>query len=545
MKTIHLKITLIAGSCFLLLFIALLVTIYLEMNHTVVPLNKNLTQQVVNARSDQIDYWFNQRIGEIDMLASLASDHHWTRDELLQEIDKFEAKKQVEYESIRVVDIHGNSWSTRDKPFSILNRPYYRKLLLNSDSNYVVSNPIVSKANAAEIVVILYRVNPSVNDEVAYIAAAVSVKKMKEIAQDVMLYDQSGQLIIDCRELGEGDGAEDAADKKNMSVFEAPIQNVEGWKLVLEVPNSSLSLAVIKTQRTALLVGVLIGSAFIVFLMLLASSIIRPIQSLRQVMENVQNGNQTIRADVTRSDEIGDLGRSFNDMLVQLYAVEQDRKEMELRLIHEQIKPHFLYNTLDTIQWMATEHGADNVVEMVEALSAYFRLGLGTGSPYILLDQELYHVESYLHIQGVRYEEILDYELRYDEKLAQCQVVRFMLQPLVENAIYHGIKPLGDQKCKISITAYKQVDYLVIKVENNGVMIPEEKLEQMNQALLDDKYDRSATGFGLYSVNHRIRLAYGVPYGLAVKSEDGITVMVIRIPLDGEWNEDVEDCHRR
>lgn len=369
----------------MLLFVALLVTIYFEMNHTVVPLNKNLTQQVVTARSDQIDYWFNQRIGEIDMLASLASDHHWTRDELLQEINKFEAKKQVEYESIRVVDIHGDSWSARDKPFSILNRPYYRKLLLNSDSNYVVSNPIVSKANAAEIVVILYRVNPSVNDEVAYIAAAVSVKKMKEIAQDVMLYDQSGQLIIDCRELGEGDGADDAADKKNISVFEAPIQNVEGWKLVLEVPNSSLSLAVIKTQRTALLVGVLIGSAFIVFLMLLASSIIRPIQSLRQVMENVQNGNQTIRADVTRSDEIGDLGRSFNDMLVQLYAVEQDRKEMELRLIHEQIKPHFLYNTLDTIQWMATEHGADNVVEMVEALSAYFRLGLAQAVPTFCL----------------------------------------------------------------------------------------------------------------------------------------------------------------
>lgn len=92
----------------MLLFVALLVTIYLEMNHTVVPLNKNLTQQVVTARSDQIDYWFNQRIGEIDMLASLASDHQWTRDELLQEFDKFEAKKQVEYESIRVVDIHGN-----------------------------------------------------------------------------------------------------------------------------------------------------------------------------------------------------------------------------------------------------------------------------------------------------------------------------------------------------------------------------------------------------------------------------------------------------
>jgi two-component system sensor histidine kinase YesM len=251
-------------------------------------------------------------------------------------------------------------------------------------------------------------------------------------------------------------------------------------------------------------------------------------------MKDVQKGNRVIRADESHNDEIGDLGRSFNEMLVQLYQSEQEKKEMELRLVHEQIKPHFLYNTLDTIQWMAIDYGADNIVEMIEALSTYFRLGLGKGDPYIPLEQELYHVESYLHIQCVRYEEILDYELQYDEELLSCNVIRFMLQPLVENAIYHSIKPLGDQKCTISIHAFKQGQNMIITVENDGLGIPQTKVDQINQALLEDKQNSTATGFGLYSVNHRIRLACGLNYGLQVACRDGLTTMKIILPLEWE-----------
>lgn len=538
MISIQRKITIYAGSCFLLLFLALLAAIYMEMNHTVVPLNKSLTQQVVNARSDQINYWFDQRIVEIEMLASLASDHQWTRDTLLEEINKFEAKKQEEYESIRVVDRKANSWSSYDQPFSILNRAYYHRMI-ESNASYVVSNPILSRANGAEIVVILYRIEPSVNEEVAYIAAAVSIQKMKEIAQDISLYDRSGQLIVDCRPAEHAStdaGQEDSISlaRKDVSVFEAPIERVPGWKLVLEVPSSELSLAIVKTQRTALLVGILIGGVFIVLLTLLASSIIRPIQSLRRVMRNVQEGDQRVRADEGRADEIGDLGRSFNEMLVQMYRSEQEKKEIELRLVHEQIKPHFLYNTLDTIQWMARDYGADNVVGMVEALSTYFRLGLGAGEPFIPLEQELEHVESYLHIQSVRYEEIMEYEMECEEGLLSYPVIRFMLQPLVENAIYHGIKPLGDRRSFIRIAAERVENQLVIKVENNGMMIPAEKLARINQALRMDVYDSSATGFGLYSVNHRIRLAHGERYGLEVSSLDQVTRMILHIPFEEE-----------
>lgn len=532
MNSIQKKLLLYAGSCFTLLFLALLVAIYMEMNHTVIPLNKSLTQQVLDARSDQINYWFNQRIGEIDTLAALAADHQWSREQLLQETHRLERRKQEEYESIRVVDTHAFSWGMEDKPFSILNRSYYQHLI-ESKADYVVSHPIVSKANGAEIVVILYRIQPVKNEQVAYIAAGVSLEKMKEIAEDIALYDQLGKLIVggmDEPAAQEAAGCSHSGGCDGISVFEAPIDSAKGWKIVLEVPNSELSVAVVRTQRTALIVGSLLGLIFILLLMMLLTSIIRPIQALRQVMKNVQQGNQHIRADESRRDEIGDLAHSFNEMLVQLYRSEQEKQEIELKLVHEQIKPHFLYNTLDTIQWMALEYGADNIVEVVEALSTYFRLSLGRGETYISLEQELYHVESYLQIQCVRYEEILDYELGYEEEIAQCQVIRFMLQPLVENAIYHGIKPLEGRRCTISIQACSTGDQLVIQVANDGLPIPSDKLVRINQMLMEDRQDGAVTGFGLYSVNHRIRMLYGKGNGLKISSSEEMTTMTIRLP---------------
>ncbi len=525
----------------MLLFLALLATIYMEMNHTVIPLNKSLTQQVLDARSDQIDYWFKQRISEIDTLAALASDHQWSRQQLLQETHRLEMRKREEYESIRVVDLKAYSWGISGKPFSIMNRPYYQHLI-ESKAQYVVSHPIVSKANGVEIVVILYPIQPRANDEVAYIAAGVSLEKMKAIAHNISLYDQLGQLIVNGADEpgGEPDNESiyqrQASDHK-ASLFEAPIGSVRGWKLVLEVPHSELSLALVRTQRTALFIGGLLGAVFIVLLMALLSSIIRPIQALRQVMKNVQQGNQHIRADESRNDEIGDLARSFNEMLVQLYRSRQEKQDIELRLVHEQIKPHFLYNTLDTIQWTAQEYGADNIVEMIEALSTYFRLSLGNEEPFISLDQELQHVESYLYIQCVRYQDILDYELNYEESLLPCGVIRFMLQPLVENAIYHGIKPLGGHRCTIAIRAYRDKDRLLIHVENNGLPIPPDKLTRINQALREDLHDSKAAGFGLYSVNHRIRLLCGKSYGLTIRSSEALTSMTIQLPCQIQESE--------
>ncbi|UNK19464.1 histidine kinase [Paenibacillus sp. N3/727] len=528
MHSIQRKITLYAGGCFLLLFLALLGSIYIEMERTVVPLNESLTQQIVNARSEQISYWFQQRIGEVEMLATLASDHHWTREELLRESRKLEQRRGHDYESIRIVDLKGNSWTPDSKSFSILTRDYYKELI-SSDAPYVVSNVIVSRANEAEIVVILYRVGPLVNEDTAYIAAAVPIGKMKEIAQDILVYDGRGWLIVN----SEFPELEDS--RANMATFTASIAGVPGWKLIFQVPKSQLTQGMTKTQRSALMVGTVVGIFFLILVLLLGSSIAKPIQALRQLMRQVEDGDWSVRSNDKRRDEIGELGRSFNQMLIKLYQSQQEKKELELQMIHEQIKPHFLYNTLDTIQWMAASHDAHDVVDIVESLSTYFRLGLSSGSQFVTLEQEFQHVESYLNIQCVRYDDILDYELSYDKHLEQQQIIRFILQPLVENAIYHGIKPLTNQKSKISIRAYERGDQLIVTAQNNGVDIPKSRLASLQETLRNGKKDRNEEiGFGLYSVSHRIKLAYGELYGLQISSGQGITCMTINIPLGGD-----------
>lgn len=514
-----------------MLFIALMFAIYIEMERTVVPLNMSLTQQIVNARSEQISYWFKQRIGEIELLAANGIDHSLNRADMLQEVNKLVARRPDEYESIRIVDHNGWSWSGDDEPFSIVEREYYKRLLI-TEAPYVVSNVIESHAsNHAEIVVILYRVSPLRSEDVAYIAAAVPIGKMKEIADDIYVYDGMGRLMVDQEKHSEKQISVHA-DSHDMSTFTSEIAQVPDWKLVFEVPKSQLSQSIIQTQRSVAIIGCCIGMFFLLLLLLLAKSIVKPIRNLQQQMSKVETGDWSIRAHEQQRDEIGDLSKSFNQMMTRLYHYEHEKKEMELRLIQEQIKPHFLYNTLDTIQWQAGAHGADDVVEMVESLSTYFRLGLGNGNQYVTLEQEFHHVESYLHIQCVRYEDILEYELLYEEHLGQERIVRFLLQPLVENAIYHGIKPVADRKSKISIRAYEVERELHIVVENNGVDIPEGRLEVIRAALSSSKWKRGELGFGLYSVNHRLKLAYGELYGLRVSSGNGLTKMEIHVPKE-------------
>lgn len=535
MNSIQRKITYYTGGCFLLLFLALLGAIYLEMERTVVPLNQSLTQQIVNARSDQISYWFQQRTGEIETLATLTSDHQWTRDELLLESRKLEQRRLHDYESIRIVNHNGISWTSDSNSFSIINRDYYKELI-SSDAPYIVSNVITSKvANEADIVVILYRVEPLVDTEVAYIAAAVPIDKMKEIAQDIMVYDGRGSLIVNSESSKlQQLQLESDHSRETLSTFTASISGVPGWKLIFQVPESQLSQGIRKTQWTALMVGIVVGVFFLILVILLGSSIVKPLQALRQLMRQAEIGDWSVRSNDQRRDEIGELGRGFNQMLIKLYKSQQEKKEMELQMIHERIKPHFLYNTLDTIQWMAASHEANDVVGIVESLGTYFRLGLDSGSQFVILEKEFQHVESYMNIQCVRYEDILEYELRYDEHLEQQHIIRFILQPLVENAIYHGIKPLPDQKSKILINAYEQKGQLLVTIENNGVDIPESRLASLQEMLHNGKDRNGEIGFGLYSVNKRIKLAYGDLYGLKISSEKGMTRMTLNLPLGGD-----------
>jgi two-component system sensor histidine kinase YesM len=267
----------------------------------------------------------------------------------------------------------------------------------------------------------------------------------------------------------------------------------------------------------------------------LTSTIAKPVLDLRSLMKSVEGGDLSVRFSGRHDDEIGELGLGFNEMIgriqgliEQVYAEQRSKREAELRILQEQIKPHFLYNALDTIQWMAQEHRVDDVVSMVGALSSLFRIGLSKGREFISLSEELEHVESYLCIQKMRYEDKFDYAISCDPALRSRQVLRLTLQPLVENAIYHGIKERRGHGT-LSVGAGIVGDDLLLTVSDDGVGMTKETLAQLVGAL--EVGGPSPGGYGIRNVHERIRLTFGKPYGLSFESRYGEgTVVTVRHP---------------
>lgn len=266
------------------------------------------------------------------------------------------------------------------------------------------------------------------------------------------------------------------------------------------------------------------------------SSIAKPVLDLRSLMKRVEHGDLSVRFSGTPNDEIGELGLGFNEMIEriqslidQVYSEQQAKREAELRILQEQIKPHFLYNTLDTIQWMAQEHRVDDVVSMVGALTSLFRIGLNKGREFISLAEEIEHVESYLCIQKMRYEDKFDFSIDCEAPLRARMVLRLMLQPLVENAIYHGIKERRGPG-RLAVTAGVDAGDLVLSVRDDGVGMSDITLALLNASL--EEGGPSGGGYGIRNVHERIRLTYGKPYGLYYKSVYGEgTEVTIRHPL--------------
>ncbi|MEK8213309.1 MULTISPECIES: cache domain-containing sensor histidine kinase [unclassified Paenibacillus] len=283
----------------------------------------------------------------------------------------------------------------------------------------------------------------------------------------------------------------------------------------------------------------------------LAYSISRPIGQLASFMSKAQSGDLTIRYWGNRSDEIGLLGRSFNSMLAQISRLlsltelqARQKREAELRSLQAHIKPHFLYNTLDTIHWMARSKGAEDIAEVVQSLSKLFRLGLSKGSDIVPLSDELEHIISYLKIQQVRYSSKLTYSIEVEPQLRELYVLKLLLQPMVENAIYHGIKERRGPG-QLTISVVEREGDLYLTVTDDGAGIPEAQLSILNDRLEAVGSSSSDTaeaeqplpgstgsGYGILNVQARIRLTYGQPYGLRIDSRQGEgTAATIRHPV--------------
>ncbi|MFP7296832.1 sensor histidine kinase [Neobacillus niacini] len=309
------------------------------------------------------------------------------------------------------------------------------------------------------------------------------------------------------------------------------------WKIAGVFSLDETTKVVSKVQGYTLIIAIvtlLIGSMMSLFF---ASTITNPVKKLMDLMGKVEEGRFDLRFKAKYEDEIGQLGNSYNKMIQQVeklielvYQEQKSKREAELKILQAQIKPHFLYNTLDTIQWMAQEYKASKIVEIVNALTTLFRIGLNKGNEFITVEEEIEHVKSYLIIQMTRYESKIEYEIEMDEEVKKYQVLKLTLQPLVENAIYHGIRNRRG-KGKITIRITKKNDVLELTVHDTGIGIEEEHLNELNHAL-ETMSDERKKGYGLFNVNERIKLTHGSQFGIGIESEyQKGTTIIASLPI--------------
>ncbi|MCR5283340.1 MAG: sensor histidine kinase [Lachnospiraceae bacterium] len=269
-----------------------------------------------------------------------------------------------------------------------------------------------------------------------------------------------------------------------------------------------------------LLLGVLFVISYFI-----PRTITSPIESLSKVTDQIANGDLSVRSEVGGGPEVTALQESVNGMLDQINELlgqiteEQIRlRKAEFQLLQSQINPHFLYNTLDAIIWLAEAGNREQVVSMVKSLSDFFRTSLNQGRDIIPLRDELSHVRSYLQIQQVRYQDILTYEIDVEESLHDYLIPKITIQPLVENALYHGIKNRRGGG-SIRIVGKRAKDCFYIEVIDNGAGMNEERLLQV-QSGIHSRREQEKEIFGLYNVNERIRLHFGPPYGISIESQE-------------------------
>lgn len=328
---------------------------------------------------------------------------------------------------------------------------------------------------------------------------------------------------------------QDYLAKENV-VYCSTQMSLPDWKLIHVIPMDEL----MKEQHLFARIFFICNLLVILFFALLswwnARAISGPILDLSEVMKNVVKEAYAPVEVPGTSEEIQILYRGYNtfaeqtqQLLQTIYEEEREKNDYQFRLIQEQIKPHFLYNTLEMIKSMIDLGIYDEAGEAISTLARFYRNSLSKGSNIITIATEIDMVKQYLYIEKLRHMEYFDYEIVCEKETEQYVIPKLTLQPILENAIVHGTASDG-RMCFVSLSIKNAADTVVITVKDDGNGIEPEKLRQLNKNL-DEARGEEKGSFGLFSINRRVRLLYGTEYGIRLESEPGKgTIVILRIP---------------
>lgn len=428
-------------------------------------------------------------------------------------------------------------------------RPHVQKIFEKGDNGY---KWVISMSRAVEITV-------GGSTEQAVLLIDMAYQGLDEVLDEVSLgnggyiylMDSKGDIIwhpkfelIASGRIKENNLTAVAyEDGSTEEVFNGDTQTVviktvgyTGWKLVGVIKGTGISLNMLKTRIFIVFVILLI-----IFIVILINSYISfrvtdPIRELEKSVKKLEEGNLDADIYMGGSYEVQHLGKSVQDMKYRIKGLMQDivteheeKRKSEFDSLQAQINPHFLYNTLDIIVWQIENEKQSEAVHTVTALARFFRLSLGKGKNIVTVKDEIDHVKNYLMIQHMRFKNKFDYKFEVEDEVMEFSSLKLMLQPLVENAIYHGMEFM-DGDGLITIRGWRENFDLYLSVEDNGLGMTEEKVA-MVIAGKSTSVNGRGSGIGVKNVNERIKLYFGEDYGLTIDSEpDEGTKIIVHLP---------------
>lgn len=306
------------------------------------------------------------------------------------------------------------------------------------------------------------------------------------------------------------------------------------WKIIKTISTDYLYEEINTIQKYFIIGGMIYGFVIIIFMIVFSIRYTEPMIKMMGVIKKAEQGDLTVRTEVNSNDEIGQLGDGLNNMIGEMQILidrlvmeEQEKKNVELEALHAQINPHFLYNTLNTIKWMAKIQGNKSVSKAITALIKLLRTSINLGKDMISLREEIDYVKNYMVIQRLRFNEAITMNFVIDEECLDFTVPKLILQPIVENSIIYGIED-ESLELNIEIKVLKDINNLIIEISDDGPGIESEIMKNIFKSSTDkNRFSK----VGLNNVNQRIKLYYGNEYGVKIETELGKgTKVIVMLP---------------
>lgn len=573
----HINTLLSVGISVMTTFFILTVglVLFFSYSHSIEQNAKNSAKEIVRQANNNLDYYISDILNVADYVRNLArSSTNLSKDALSLRISSLiESRKDLI--RLAVFDLDGNalisSSPIRFPSDETITGQLWFNRAKSGEGNFFFTGPhniLLSSGKEERVItysqLITYSNAENNTTQKAILLIDLNFTAVSELSQKVHLshtgyvyfISNDGDIVYHPKEklIAEGKFREDTQSVQEevygtyVSIFEGRERltiidtvNYCRWRIV---GVAFIDELLTPLQSFITLLFILLTLSIIIAIILsrtIANTLTNPLRELERIMRRVQTGDFSTPAVVEGSKEVHSLSLSFNIMIAKIRVLMEDiknaeklKRKQELEALQAKINPHFLYNTLDSVVWMAEQGDTEGVVKMITSLARLFRISISKGHEIITLKEELTHVECYLEILQFRYRDKFDFTIDLPEDLQYCPTIKLLFQPIVENAIYHGIKYLQEEG-HISIKVSLEGDQtIIIAVKDNGVGMDEETLANLLRPGKPHRPHLSdGNGIGMINVDSRIKLYYGEGYGLTAESElDEGTTIYVRIRKD-------------